>query len=347
MPIPLPINQLRQAQRLWATTAQIPVDTQDCTPSAAQNLFLPPQAHHSALFATRNHETPRHASAPPNPDAARLLTSTAALVHNYFAYWQSLLPPPPLLHGAPVAPTAALEQALEVGPLQNIRFAESLSTGRQGAPQQFSLLLDTQSPSPNPLLPDCKPLAGNLTAANLLAGSLIAVQATFLEPYRLPRFRPPFAPGFFPYQKPLWSTHGLPGCQALAEALFNGFAKFRYLNAGLLLRQLLTLARTHAPNSPQPRPWRLLYLWFDCNSPHARRAADELDSFRTGLGADGLYFQALSFQALLARLHQAAHQLSPEANPHARYLAYLQARYGGAGAAEPIPPLRKKAAAGQ
>lgn len=176
-------------------------------------------------------------------------------------------------------------------PIADIRFEQKYSTGLRGK-------------------------APNLDAALVgSSGSIIAVESKFLEPYGSHASGVPFKPKYFESPNGLWRNEGYPGCQALAERMHVGEESFRWLNAGQALKHILGLS--HSAGAP----WSLIYLWYDVAGDVGAEHAAEATRFADVVLADGIAFQAMSYQALFGAIKSSA------AGADENYLAYLGRRY--------------------
>jgi hypothetical protein len=66
---------------------------------------------------------------------------------------------------------------------------------------------------------------------------------------------------------------------------------------------------------------RLIYLWYDVDSPEARRHQQEVEEFSAVLANDGVQFQAMTWQQLIRRFVDGERELHPS------YTGYLERRY--------------------
>ena len=112
----------------------------------------------------------------------------------------------------------------------------------------------------------------------------------------------------------LWS--GLPHCHALAEQITPDDNRFRHLHAAQLLKHVLALRHAFGPAG-----FRLLYLWYDVPCPEGATHRDEVSRFAEIARADGVDFQALTYQEVLLRLAR------DQCAAHPAYVDYLAERY--------------------
>jgi hypothetical protein len=147
-----------------------------------------------------------------------------------------------------------------------ITFEEQFPTGLPGVPPNVDVVIRGQS---EPLL---------------------AIESKFTEWMTPKRKRPAFKDKYFP-RNGLWKAKGLPECQMLAERIQKGAMSFRFLDAPQLLKHMLGLATAG-------QPWRLLYLYFDCDGPIAEQHRGEIKEFGVALGSS-TPFAAMTYQHLL------------------------------------------------
>jgi hypothetical protein len=143
-------------------------------------------------------------------------------------------------------------------------------------------------------------------------GSIMAIESKFLEPYG--RHVHGFKPKYFEALG-AWTAHGLTACQSLADELQGDPTIYRWLHAEQLLKHIVGLAASARV------PWTLLYLWYEVPGPEASAHAEEVAAFARQVSADGISFQALTYQVLLAGLRPRV------TNEDAEYVAYLEERY--------------------
>ena len=214
------------------------------------------------------------------PPKLHALHSSAALVANVFDYWSDR-------DGTPLV--AALGFA---GRCSELRFEAQFPSGLPGDPPTVDLLVQ------------------------LDLGRPVAVESKFSEWLdRRPRNKAVFKTKYFPPGRALWAEHGLPRCQALAEALQARTERFRHLHAAQLLKHALGLAVA------APTGFSLCYLYYDwpCRESAAHR--EEIERLAARIAGE-LEFSALTYQELYRRLHA-----SRVAEP--AYLEYLRSRYFG------------------
>jgi len=146
-------------------------------------------------------------------------------------------------------------------------------------------------------------------------GSLFGIESKFTEPYTPNKSKAFLKPKYFRGGRSLWAEAGLPGFQAVADALRTGDHGFKVLDAAQLLKHALGLAHSGTQ-------WLLCCLWFDVHeSSTAAAHRSELSDFRARLGDDAARFSSMTYQELYARLVRLI------ATGDADYVAYLHDRY--------------------
>jgi hypothetical protein len=265
-------------QKAWAQAAGLRLAAPGHLESVDANLRRPMAP--ATLAAFRAGEAAELKEFPRHPAKLRALFSSAALVINVFEWWAG--------HDA-----APLLRALGIeGRVHAVDFEARFPISADGTPPNLDVAL------------------------RLAGGRCIGIESKFTEwhePRRPARIR--FKEKYFPPGLPLWTDRGLPACQALAEALQHGRARYRFLYATQLLKHALGLATQCRAG------WSLCYLYYEWSGPAAREHRRELADFAQRVGAE-LDFRWLSYQDLFQRLKQV-----PGVEPD--YLAYLEARYFG------------------
>lgn len=184
---------------------------------------------------------------------------------------------------------AALARALEIeSGIERIQFEEKFPTGV--GPRSPNLDVVLHSPD----------------------GSLLAIESKFTE-WLGTSGRKPLRDAYLPGDEKRWKEVGLEGAQRAAERYLDvpGFAR---LDVPQLLKHMLGLAS-------QPKPWRLMLVWYREPSEAAGQMGEEIARFRELLGEDAERFSDTSYQALWQRLRSAP------GNEHPGYRDYLESRY--------------------
>ena len=201
-------KDLERQQRRWADAAGIAHDARGYVRDLDANLRVPLDAATRAELE-RGSELEATSTRP-----ARLLslTSSGALILNFFAHWRA--------HD-----TSPLAHALGLpAGSPRLSFEEPLPTGLEGDPPTADVALRWPE------------------------GRVAAVESKFCEwLVRRPRHKAVFKRKYFPPRGELWSAAGLPRCQALAADIDARREWFRWLHAAQLLKHALGLARLAAP----------------------------------------------------------------------------------------------------
>jgi Restriction Endonuclease associating with ARP len=198
-------KELHRRQRRWADAAGVGYDRAGFVPELGANLARPLDA------ATRSELERGSELAPRGLEPARMrsLSSSAALVVNFFGAWRG-------------ADTAPLATALGFDGAPAISFEEPAPTAVSGEPPLIDVLLRWP-------------------------GRVAAVESKFGEwLVRRPRNKAAFKTKYFPVHDELWSRAGLVACQALAADLQAHRERFHWLHAAQLLKHALALAGAHA-----------------------------------------------------------------------------------------------------
>jgi hypothetical protein len=334
-------SRILAQQKAWAQAAGLKLIPPGYLESVDANLRQPMAA--ATLTAFQAGEAAELKDFPRHPAKLRALFSSAALVVNVFEHW-TRHDPAPLLHALGVgAPDTGRAQDPGNAPGPGSTPTTGSAPGPGNAPSPDSTPTTGSTPGPGsapspgstpptgstptisgnivratefearfPISPDGTP--PNLDVALRLAdGRCIGIESKFTEwhePRRPAKIR--FKEKYFPAGLPLWTSRGLPACQALAQEIQHGHTRYRFLYATQLLKHALGLAT-------QCRAFGLVYLYYEWSGPAAREHRRELAHFAGRAGAE-LAFHWLSYQELFQRLKQ-----TPGVD--AGYLAYLEARY--------------------
>jgi len=112
----------------------------------------------------------------------------------------------------------------------------------------------------------------------------------------------------------LWAD--LPGCQELAVQISPEDRHFTHLHAAQLLKHILGLKNSYGKEG-----FRLLYLWYAVPGSQGVRHAEEIEEFRAYVVRDGILFQSLTYQQVIARL------ANDHRETHRAYVDYVTERY--------------------
>lgn len=111
----------------------------------------------------------------------------------------------------------------------------------------------------------------------------------------------------------LWSD--IPGLFEFANSICPN-ENFINLHSAQLIKHILGLKRKFGKKG-----FRLLYLWYDVLGHEGALHRDEIDIFTKVTKADGIYFDAMSYQELILRLSKEYRE------EHTEYIKYLSERY--------------------
>ena len=190
----------------------------------------------------------------------RALHSPSALACNWFDYWRDRdLQPLSRAFGVPGRfSTLALEQ-------------KTFPTCLGGISPNFDVLLTCTDGTP------------------------FAIESKFTEPYTQSNGKAYLKPKYFCKGRSLWTGVGLPGCQAVSEALRTEQHDFKLLDVAQLLKHMLALALNR-------HRWSLCCLWFEVPGSLADQHRQELAVFTAHIGTDAAHFLAMTYQELFARM---------------------------------------------
>ena len=91
---------------------------------------------------------------------------------------------------------------------------------------------------------------------------------------------------------------------------------FVFLHSAQLIKHILGLKRKFGKNG-----FRLLYLWYDVLGKEGAVHREEIEQFSRIARADGVYFDAMSYQELILVMSRDYRQ------NHGSYIKYLSERY--------------------
>lgn len=189
-------------------------------------------------------------------------------------------------------------------------------TTRDPAPLQSALGLEAsieriqfEAKFPTPVGPRAPNLDVILHLAN---GTLLAIESKFTEWLGSPG-RKALREDYFAEGRRYWAEAGLAGAQSIAETYADS-CRFRHLDVSQLLKHMLGLAS-------QPRPWRLMLLWYEQPIVQSGLLRAEASRFGRLLKGDAARFSSLEYQELWKRLEE---RLGPDDRA---YADYMSARY--------------------
>ncbi|MBI3738513.1 MAG: hypothetical protein HY258_05650 [Chloroflexi bacterium] len=111
----------------------------------------------------------------------------------------------------------------------------------------------------------------------------------------------------------LWSD--IPSLYDFAKSICPN-ENFIYLHSAQLIKHILGLKRHFGKSG-----FRLLYLWYDVLGNEGALHREEIDKFSEIAKADGIYFNAMSYQELILILSKEHRREHPD------YIKYLSERY--------------------
>jgi len=111
----------------------------------------------------------------------------------------------------------------------------------------------------------------------------------------------------------LWED--LPALRELAVEISPDDRRFEYLHAAQLLKHILGLKNSYGKEG-----FRLLYLWYAVPGSQGARHAQEIEEFAAYAVRDGIQFQSLTYQQVIARL-------AGDRESHRAYVDYMTERY--------------------
>jgi len=150
----------------------------------------------------------------------------------------------------------------------------------------------------------------------------IGIESKMVETYPAKR-RKLFDEKYFAPGGTWWD--GLPETRRLAESFRGDGSKTapinRHLDRGQLIKHILGLRNACRKTGNDPSRIMLIYMWFDVDSPEARRHDQEVSEFAAVLTGDGVRFRSSTWQTLIK------HLVEGEEETHPAYTAYLRDRY--------------------
>jgi hypothetical protein len=267
---------IKTSQRVWAARKELAIDADGYCSCADDNIFGGLSA-----AARQDFESGDGTELGKNAKRGKIqaLHSSSALACNWFDYWR----------GRDLQP---LSQAFEVPVLfSTLALEQKFPTGLGGIGPNLDVFL---------------------TCAD---ASVFAIESKFAEPYTKSKLKTYLKSKYLPDDRGLWTKAGLPGCQAVAEALGTGQHDFEILDVAQLLKHMLALAHGFRDQ------WTLCCLWFEVPGSVANRHRQELTDFSAQIGAEAAHFSALTYHELFTRMVRVVGQ------DDSVYIAYLRERY--------------------
>lgn len=252
------------------------------TPELDQNLFEP-----LSLDTRKSFEQGDGGEISGNPAKMQAVHSSSALGVNVFQYWQNI-------------------QQVSV-------IASACGFCRKGNTVSEKIVFEDKYPVDDNL--DKFPVAPNIDVvfhnANSAQFKRFAVECKFSEAYSSQKHSG-LKPAYLELTQ-LWSD--IPSLYDFAKSICPD-ENFIYLHSAQLIKHILGLKRKFGKGG-----FRLLYLWYDVLGKEGAVHRDEIDKFYEIAKADGIYFNAMSYQELILVLSKEHGQ------EHAHYVKYLSERY--------------------
>lgn len=247
-----------------------------------QNLFEP-----LSLDTRKSFEQGDGGEISGNPAKMQAVHSSSALGVNVFQYWQNIQ--------------------------QVSAIASACGFCRKGNAVSEKIVFEDKYPVDDNL--NKFPIAPNIDVvfhnANSAQFKRFAVECKFSEAYSSQKHSG-LKPAYLELPQ-LWSN--IPSLYDFAKSICPN-ENFIYLHSAQLIKHILGLKRKFGKNG-----FRLLYLWYDVLGKEGAIHRDEIDKFSEIAKADGVYFNALSYQELILVLSKEYKQ------EHAHYIKYLSERY--------------------
>lgn len=247
-----------------------------------QNLFEP-----LSLDTCKSFEQGDGGEISGNPAKMQAVHSSSALGVNVFQYWQN------------------------IGQVSAI--ASACGFCRKGNSVSEKIVFEDKYPVDENL--DKFPIAPNIDVVfhnvNSAQFKRFAVECKFSEAYSSQKHSG-LKPAYLELIQ-LWSD--IPSLYDFAKSICPD-ERFIYLHPAQLIKHILGLKRKFGKNG-----FRLLYLWYDVLGKEGAIHRDEIDKFYEVAKADGIYFNAMSYQELILVLSKEYGQ------EHAQYIKYLSERY--------------------
>lgn len=247
-----------------------------------QNLFEP-----LSLDTRKSFEQGDGGEVSGNPAKIQAVHSSSALGVNVFQYWQSI------------------EQASVI--------ASACGFCRKGNAISKKIVFEDKYPVDDdsgkfPIPPNIDVVFHNSDSSQF---KRFAVECKFSEAYSSQKHNG-LKPAYLELTK-LWSD--IPKLREFAESICPN-ENFIYLHSAQLIKHILGLKRSFSRSG-----FRFLYLWYDVLGKEGAVHRDEIEKFSGIAKADGIYFDAMSYQELILIMSKEYRQ------DHANYIKYLSERY--------------------
>ena len=222
-----------------------------------------------------------------NPSKMQAVHSSSALGVNVFQYWQSI------------------EQASVI--------ASACGFCRKGNAISKKIVFEDKYPVDDdsgkfPIPPNIDVVFHNSDSSQF---KRFAVECKFSEAYGSQKHSG-LKPAYLKLIE-LWSD--IPNLHKFAESICPN-ENFTYLHSAQLIKHILGLKRSFGKSG-----FRLLYLWYDVLGKEGAVHQEEIEKFSGIAKADGVYFDAMSYQELILIMSKEYRQ------EHAKYIKYLSERY--------------------
>jgi hypothetical protein len=222
-----------------------------------------------------------------NPAKMQAVHSSSALSVNVFQYWQNI------------------QQVSDI--------ASACGFCRKGTAVSEKIIFEDKYSIDDNL--DKFPVAPNIDIvfhnANSAQFKRFAVECKYSEAYSL--YKHSGLKSAYLELTHLWSD--IPSLHDYAKSICPG-ENFIYLHSAQLIKHILGLKRKFGKNG-----FRLLYLWYDVLGKEGAIHRDEIEKFSGIAKADGIYFDAMSYQELILFMSKEYRK------EHTSYIKYLSERY--------------------
>lgn len=141
---------------------------------------------------------------------------------------------------------------------------------------------------------------------------VFAIECKFSEAY-YSRRHSGVSPKYIGLNK-VWNN--MPNLSKLAKEISPNDNRSTHLHPAQLIKHILGLKEKFGKDK-----FRLLYLWYDTIGPESAKHHKEIEEFIKITKADGIYFQAMSYQDLIVKLAKKYR------GTHKNYIDYISGRY--------------------
>lgn len=269
-------SKLVEWQRAWALASGLDPDHKGYLKEIDSNLIQPMSAVTKSAFDQGSGS--ELLDGPTRPAKMKALHSSSALAVNFFDTWVT-------------RDRSPLQRALKVDtPIQSLSFEKQFPTGLMGNPPNLDVTLELEG------------------------GFTIAIESKFSEWLTpKPTSKEAFKSKYFSTENGLWAGQGLVASEELANSIYRGDTRFRYLDAPQLLKHALGLV------TQLGRQFSLWYVYLQWPGQEAEVHSAEVDLFTQFVG-DELGFKALKYQEIATALRN-------DSQVERVYIDYLENRY--------------------